>query len=633
MTWVALNENGGAEHFGTTRSAFVSENAMPLEGAIEIVGDDFTDDVSFVFFTTRYPLSRWEMGLFTNGTRFQIRKVIEGTPATPITDIVSGFTGSTWKLRVEIGEFDYVFFRNDETTAFHTEPISNFDELTEFTGFGYASQADGATVSSCRIFSVVPIFDVAAEGLLVVAGGNIYQSLDGETMQLVASNAFRTVGQVSLTAYRQKVYGVDGQNAKIYDPADQSVTDWEATSGILPGATEDPDNPGTFIAGTSRATVATTFRDRIWLAGDEQDPQNLFACAIGDPLDWDTGDPVAGGAFALSASRSGRVGEPIVALLPVSNNVLLIGCTSSTWQFVGDPAFGAVDVSPLIDKHGPSGLNAMLYLSEGFAMMHTQDGLYVVPAGSSPINISRQTIERDLNLDPGTVYAPHLGYDPERQQVMVWLPRAIDQELEVHWCYEIRIGGYQSGAGGLFPDVYAIGLAPTVSARFRGELIFGCRDGRLRKWSDTAQTDDTNLIDSKAMIVVPPVMGSETVLEEWQALAGDRDNAVDLVVRGSQTLEELLTGDGTVRTLQTKTLTQRPTRSLKKSRAPVLAFELATSNAALPWELERLEAAWSEGGMIRRRARGADPASLPPIEPPADQTDNSGDDGPGPYDG
>lgn len=632
MPWRPTNDIGGAIHSGTLREMFLSANDLPTKGALQMEGTDFTDDIAFVLYTSGLGLDRWEAGLFTGGTRFQIRKVVGGTPETPIVDIPSTLTGTNWKLRAELGDVGWAFFVNDEDTDLHTEPIGNFDAFTSFTGFGYVSEVDEATVSSFRIFSTTPVFDVAAEALAVVAAGNLYISLDGETMQLVAENAFRNIGQVSLSVYLQKLYGVDGENAKIYDPATETLSDWAATSGILPGASEDPDNPGTFLPGTSRARVIQVHRSRLWLAGDEQDPQNLFACAIGDPLDWDTADPVAGGAFALSASRSGRVGEPIVALLPVTNNVLLIGCTNSTWQFIGDPAFGAVDVSPLMDKHGPSGLNAMSLLSEGQALMHTQDGVYLVPAGATPINLSRQTVERDLNLDPSLGYTPHVGYDPERQQVMIWLPRDTDQTAEVHWCYDIRIGAFAVGAGGFFPDKYDASRTPTASARYGGELIFGCRDGRLRKWGDDARDDDGLAFSSKVMLLVPPMMGYETIVESWDLLAGDRDANMGVKVQASQTIEELMTGDGTIRTLQNKAIVARPTRSMKKSRGPVIAFELFAETSAPPWELERLQATWSQGSMIRRRSRGADlVTALPPLDPPQDQNDDTGDAGPGAY--
>jgi hypothetical protein len=113
---------------------------------------------------------------------------------------------------------------------------------------------------------------------------------------------------------------------KVYDPAAGTLTLWSATTGQVP----------------TGCPLICTYRSRLVLAGHPAAPHAWYMSRTADALDFDySADDTDGGrAVAGTQIDGGQIGQPITALIPHSDDYLLIGCLSSLWIVRGDPAMG-----------------------------------------------------------------------------------------------------------------------------------------------------------------------------------------------------------------------------------------------------------------------------------------------------
>ncbi|MBE7558228.1 hypothetical protein HS125_04510 [bacterium] len=110
---------------------------------------------------------------------------------------------------------------------------------------------------------------------------------------------------------------------KVYDSATGSLEPWIARTGQVPGG----------------CGLLAVYRDRLVLARDHA----WYMTRQGDPYDLDYAGADAGDAqrpVAGPASDAGTLGQEITALMPHSDDYMLVGCENSLWVMRGDPAAG-----------------------------------------------------------------------------------------------------------------------------------------------------------------------------------------------------------------------------------------------------------------------------------------------------
>lgn len=382
---------------------------------------------------------------------------------------------------------------NGDTTAIVTEDLGTTFEFQTTVGFG--SSTAGARVLAFSVCSLTAQTADRADVLVMVRGGNLFTATDQTAMTRRASGVMDLFADVSMAELEQKLYMVDGSNARIFDPATLTVTPYTPTAGAgLIGATDD--GGGGFVAGTTTATGIVRHISRLWFFGMKGDPQNIVATAVDDPLDLDTGSDLPGRAFALNAER-GKIGQPIVSAQSSSATTLIVGCEGSIWAIRGDPTLGAVDVSPMTLDVGTSGREAMTLASEGLVIAHTPSGLYMIPEGGTPVPVSMGTLTELIQVDNATTdYRVQVLRDTVRHGTQVFLTLRETGE-SVHLWYDERIGGY-TRPGGFFPEQYPDNIGPTCSTIWRGMVVMGGRDGKLYVFDDSAKDDAGTAIDSYA---------------------------------------------------------------------------------------------------------------------------------------
>jgi hypothetical protein len=294
---------------------------------------------------------------------------------------------------------------------------------------------------------------------------------------------------------------------KIYDPLLNTISIWTATlSGNVAGQTD----PGQVPTG---CPVVCRYMDRMVLAGAEVAPHVWYMARQGDPLDWDYSQADAQAAVAGTASPAGVPGEPITALIPHSDDYLVIGCTNSLWRMMGDPKSGGT-LGCLSHAIGVMGPNAWCLMPDGMLIFLSQDGLYSLDAGgnSFPVPMSRENLPREfLNLNPATVTAS-LAYDLQGKGVHIFLTSTLTN-LRMHWWLDnapetsMAMGVSSTVDRKAFWPVSLIEdhepTAACVVQSFAIEdscVVLGCRDGSLRRFSDFAEDDCGTSFDSYVLM-------------------------------------------------------------------------------------------------------------------------------------
>ena len=171
---------------------------------------------------------------------------------------------------------------------------------------------------------------------------------------------------VSAATLFGKTYIVDGTSIRKLDTATGVMAAYAASAGTAP----------------TGCTIAVNWRGRLVLSGADSDPQNIYASRAGTQptptvgaTDWDYSQPDPLAAWAMNLAPSGRVGPPVVALMPLSDDTMLVGGEQSIWKISGDPADGGA-IHPVSDTAGVSGPNAWCRGPDGTVYWVGPTGLF-----------------------------------------------------------------------------------------------------------------------------------------------------------------------------------------------------------------------------------------------------------------
>lgn len=395
-------------------------------------------------------------------------------------------------------------------TQLHGSTLNFFAELPNNTTM---------TISNIQlaiggVSSTITTGGIAYNTLLVaVCQGFVWVSQANGTMAKAANG--QSSAQLSSThivsmAYCQGiVFITDGTKMVTYTVA----TDTVAVAAAVP-------SPGN-ITGTvpPNCSLVCNWRGRIILAGDSTNPQNYYMSrvpgtyfntvtstlvAIGPGADWDYSQTDEAAAFAGNLNTGLQIGEPIVALMPFSNDYLKIGCSHSLWMFQGDPRAGGslVNVS---QEMGIVGKDAWCIDPSGTMWFAATGGLFSVrPAWEiyrPPEAISLQSVNQAFrNLSPG-VERITLIYDPDLHYLHTF-GAGVFQGPATHVTMDARSMS-KDGPPGFWPQIFPNVVGPTCACLFFADgnpnnrvILLGGFDGYIRSWSDTVTDDDGTAISA-----------------------------------------------------------------------------------------------------------------------------------------
>jgi hypothetical protein len=443
----------------------------------------------------------------------------------------------------------------------------------------------------------------------VVAGGGRLFSSVSQTEYQALSNEIELNSAVPIVSgvdYLQKAYFVDGSNYKLYNPsAEEKIADWSASSGELPGGNGSTGENGTGVYDYNpRASIIDTWLGRIIMSGKLDDPENWFMSAVGDPLDWDyLADADTGAVQGTSTSKFGELGSPITALIPGSGTTLFVAGRNNLHVITGDPLWDDSKQEAVSLDVGVVGQHAWCYGPNKSIYFMSENGLYLLRPNdfnlSQTDRLSAGKFDKtfgDVAFDSTNAF---LAYDYNGHGVHIFLAPTSDRGSKTtHYYYDRRSNSF-------WPMEWAATFGPSAIHDFRSatpenrRIFMGGFDGHIRSFSDTAKTDDGQLINSHVWL--GPITGGsmrEAKLVELVSVMDEQSPDVNYEIYSADTVEGAKSGSPVYSSTWSAGLSD--SRRLRV-RGSAMFIKVYDNTENLPWVFERLTAVLALGGRSRKR--------------------------------
>lgn len=373
--------------------------------------------------------------------------------------------------------------------------------------------------------------------LVAFSQGYPYTARAGDLVWTPANNATGNsppnnfVGVIFSASNSQKLWIVDGAQYTVYDPAVNTISNWIASDGALP---VDGDN--------NTARLICNWRGRICLAGFLKASQQLWMSTVDDPTDWNTNqlNSPSTQAFATTIGPQGGIGMPITALIPFTDDVLVVGLDHEIWIFNGDPQAGG-QLSKLTDSIGI--LFGEAWCQDPYGTIYFASNLcsiYQMQPGSQPVRLSQQIEQLLQTIDTG-FNSVRLLWDDRFQGLFVFVTPLEAPGDTTHFFWEARTGSW-------FLVKFANqDMNPIAVCDFDGNssddrtILAGGWDGYVRQQDVDAPDDDGTPIVSRVMI--GPILSKtfdEMRVDELVADLGEASGAVRYDVYIGTTAEAAL---------------------------------------------------------------------------------------------
>jgi hypothetical protein len=350
----------------------------------------------------------------------------------------------------------------------------------------------------------------------------------------------------------------------------------------------------------SRCSLIAVWGGRIVMSGLDTDPNNIFMSAVGDPFDWNYSPDIQTVQQAVAGnvtSGFGKNPDIVTALIPYTDDVLLIGGTRSIRRFLGNPADGGINVS-VTEITGVAYGAAWCQSPEGIIYFFgSRGGVYRIdPENGIPNRLTAMTIDErlaDIDLNANLVT---LEWDDRAIAVRVYITPA-DGTKATHYVWDVRNEAW-------WPFTYAnpehnpmaVHLLSGNTVEERRILEYG-QDGYIRFSDVDSESDDGSPIES--FVYLGPF--SATMFVELAASLREGSNTVTWEFCSASSLERALTAvpRQTGRIISGRNGSQWP-------RAFVERGYLRLS-ATGPWALEHITAAVEQVGDTMNRIMRSTP--------------------------
>jgi hypothetical protein len=473
---------------------------------------------------------------------------------------------------------------------------TNSSSGNSFSGVAFGMRQDGSVgysgkIKSFAVMTGVTLASYRRTNVIYSVGGNIYVgTLASFALATGGTSQLADTVRPGMASSTGNAYFVDGFNIRKLIIQSQLMTTYAATAGTAP----------------VNCQLACMYRDRLVLAAPRDNPQNFFFSRIGTHTDWDYSQTDSAAAFAGNASIAGRIGEPIVALMPFSDDVLLIGGDHNLWAMRGDPTDGG-SIDLVSDAIGILGQYAFTKSPDGTIYFAGTGGFYrMAPGGSPPENLSNGKwgdFFRQINR--GTSYV-NVNWDADKQGAYIFVV-PVNSGTATHLWYDGRTGGF-------WPIQFPNSHGPLVGLVYDGDgatdrvTLLGGRAGFVQKLTETDKSDDGTAISSQ--LTFAPYLSSnitESILEWVDVILGEPQtgfagtdyNATVQVFAGS-TVEQALSSPRLTRT-KTFTAPRRQFRWLNRTRGNAFLVKVSNSTLNKTWNLETIVGMVMDGGLVRRR--------------------------------
>lgn len=445
-------------------------------------------------------------------------------------------------------------------------------------GFYVLSGTTATTTDSVPILTDTGVAILADDGSEIV-----FPSTVASVNPIGDSDAFDAVERYG------RLYMADSV-LREYNPATGIVEAVQASAGTVPTA----------------CPIVTLYRDRMFLAGADH---VWYASRQGDPADWDFGCDMNddGRAVVSESSRAGVIGDVIQAMIPSGDNSLTFATRNGMYLLRGDPVDGSmVEISNDIGILSPT---AWARSPGGVVCFLSSDGVYVANAGSAD-HPSRWSAERCpdklRNVDP-TANRISMAYDVASRGFHLFITPTSGRG--VHWWLDMANRA-------CWPVDVPASMQPVAASRIQGasgmpEVVIGCADGYLRKFSSTAESDDGD--DLRSHVILGPFPAGRGELEDaliseihgilsdnsgvvnWRIIAGHSAEAVADAAEAGVIAD--LAGEGVSGVSATGSWSENRNRVQRpRVRGPWAAVWLAST---AQWAYEGIAVAINQLGRVR----------------------------------
>lgn len=482
-----------------------------------------------------------------------------------------------------------------------TEFLSGTDNTNQgVVGFGFSlnnSSTDATEIITGDNFAingtVIPTATGRQTNLIAVSNGGIYQG-DLTTMDLATGGSAVLDATVipSVSFSDAKAYFVDGTSIQVLDIKTDTVSAFSATAGDAPVG----------------CRLTATYRDRLVLAAPIDTPQNFFLSRVGTQTDFDFSQEDPAAAFAGNASEFGRIGEPITALMPLSDDIMYIGGDHDLWAMRGDPADGG-SIDLVSDSIGVLSNTGWTKSPDGTLYFLGTGGLYKIDPGSDggfPINLSNERWEQFFrNIDRSSNYL-NMQWDRDRQGMYIFVTPIDGVTTGTGVFYDARNGGF-------WPIQFPTSQGPVSTVLYDGDgpddrfIFMGSFDGFINKVTEDWASDNGTAISS--FIYLGPYTLSdevEVVIDSLDVFLGEPvgqftadDANLRVDIQTGQTVEEAYNFPRLTRT-RTFTKPRRQTKWITRARGAILFLKLSNSTCDKAWLFEKANAYVMPGGIVRR---------------------------------
>ncbi len=443
---------------------------------------------------------------------------------------------------------------------------------------------DPETVSTGQASGPLDVLTAVSAGTVKVAYGGAWRSVTSG-----ASALSTTAPVIRSASFNGRIYYADGVSRALYNPSTNSVETWAATAGDLP---VDPNG--------AYARLIAVQGGRLWLAALPADPRNWFASAKGDATNFDYAPLSPSGSDAVAGNDpqfEGGIGEPITALIPYTDDVMIFGMTNTIAMLRGNPAEGG-RIDLLTNSTGIAFGDA--WCMDPFGTIYffsNYRAVYKLIPGEKPVRISQAIDNSFKNIDLRTTIV-RLQWDDVFQGFHVFATPFASAQATTHYFYEIRSGSWWS-------SVFAnVNHSPLAVHNFSGNTsidhvsLIGSWDGCVRTFSSTAASDDGTPIASEVWIGPILTKNLDAVLwKEIQAVLGEQSGTVSYEIMTGPTAEAALTATAVASGTWTAS---RNTASPIRSREHALYLRITST---VPWSFESARILIAMKGKVAARSR------------------------------
>lgn len=436
--------------------------------------------------------------------------------------------------------------------------------------------------------------------LVVTTGGNIYSGKaddDPFPLALLGTAAVASDRLIESILAFDRVFFCDGVTYKFLRLFDNTVFDWVANPGDLPGG------DGGVVNGQERARIIALHDGRIFLSRKFDETAEVFYSAIADPDNWNFGTVIDGaGTLTTSGANLGDAGDIVTALAPHARGRLVVGCERSVLTLVGNPQAtdGSAALITLSREVGIVGPRAWTVAPDQTLFFIGPDGLYGLRPNDFDIDKSNKVSELRLDRTFGDLdFAANqiqLLWDVKRDGLYIFITPTAAAGATTHFFWHRPTNSFHPWA---FPN----DVGPTSVLSFddtsAGErkILLGGFDSRVRRLDDAATDDDGTPLTSFVQLgpFRSPWPGREFGISGLEVVLDEDSGALSFEVRAADTPEAALSAPASYGGQFTA---GRNPPVWSRARGAAAFLRLSSTNR---WALESIHAVLAQAGRTRPR--------------------------------